>query len=341
LIEGGGREQPLAELEIEVRRGDPEVAARLARLIATSTPLRIGVLSKAERGFALASGAAGKVTKAEPVRVDVRMSVAEGFAAILTACLRHYRLNEPLVIASKDTAALHQSRVAMRRLRSALTLFKPVVSDGDFSRLREELRWFTGRLGDARNLDVYLQRDLDEASRAELEAKRERAYRAVIRSMNSARLRKLLLDLILWASLGQWRSGVKSIGALPRYALTRVDKLWGGIEAAGERLAIMDEDSRHRLRIEVKKLRYALEFFQALFRSEAHEQKRFGASVEDLQESLGALNDIVTARRFAFHDDAGDQRKEQRLVRQSERAFRRLAEIGPYWHRTTAPAPLR
>ena len=337
LIEGGGREQTVAELEIEVRRGDPGAAARLARAISNATPLRIGVLSKAERGFALASGVAAKVRKAEPVSVDTRMSVAEGFAAIVSACLRHYRLNEPLVIAEMDPAALHQARVAMRRLRSALTLFKPVVSDADFPRLRQELRWFTNHLGDARNLDVYLAGGMIETGRAQLEAKRERAYRTVIRTMNSKRLRTLLLDLVLWASLGQWRSGVKSIGALPRYAVKRVDKLWGGIEAAGERLAIMDEDSRHRLRIEVKKMRYALEFFRALFRSEAEDQERFADSIEDLQESLGGLNDIVTARRFAMHDEAGDQRQERRLVRQAERAFRRLVEIGPYWQRAAWP----
>jgi inorganic triphosphatase YgiF len=337
LIEGGGREQPVSELEIEVRRGDPEAAAQLARTISNSTPLRIGVLSKAERGFALASGAAGKVTKAEPVAVDARMSTAEGFVAIIAACLRHYRLNEPLVVAAKDAAALHQSRVAMRRMRSALTLFKPVLSDTEFPRLREELRWFTNRLGDARNLDVYLDDGANEKDRAEIEAKRDRAYRAVIRSTNSKRLRKLMLDLVLWASLGEWRSGVKSIGALPRYAVKRVDKLWNGIEAAGERLAIMDEDSRHRLRIEVKKMRYALEFFRALFRSEAQDQERFADAIEDLQESLGALNDIVTARRFALHDEADDQRKERRLVKQAERAFSELVEIGPYWQRAAWP----
>ena len=75
---------------------------------------------------------------------------------IANACIQHYRLNEPLVIATRDAAALHQTRVAMRRLRSAFTLFRPALHGAEYQRLRNELRWFTAQLGDARNLDVYL-----------------------------------------------------------------------------------------------------------------------------------------------------------------------------------------
>src|SRR5205085_9076229 len=125
---------------------------------------------------------------------------------IVTACIRHFRRNEPLVIEKRSMNALHQARVAMRRLRSTLTLFRTVVADDEFMALRDELRWFTGKLGDARNLDVYLQRDLPKDEKRTLKAKRERVYDQVIETMESGRFRRLMLDLIAWAYLGEWRT---------------------------------------------------------------------------------------------------------------------------------------
>ena len=76
-------DQPVCELEIELKKGEPAAAFHAARKIAHHIPLRLGVLSKAERAFALADGLFGKPTKAEPVPVRSDMSVAEGFATIL------------------------------------------------------------------------------------------------------------------------------------------------------------------------------------------------------------------------------------------------------------------
>jgi triphosphatase len=93
-----GRQLPVSEIEIELLRGQPESAVAIARRIAASVPVKLGVLSKAERGFALADDELGECSKAEPVAVSPEMTVAEGFEAIVTACIRHFRLNEPLVI---------------------------------------------------------------------------------------------------------------------------------------------------------------------------------------------------------------------------------------------------
>src|SRR5688572_27892296 len=101
---------------------------------------------------------------------------ARGFAAIAQSCLRHFRLNEPLIIKHREPDALHQARVAMRRLRSALSLFRPAVFDADFPGLREELRWFTGQLGHARNLDVLLLREVPDEAREVIVDDRKRAY---------------------------------------------------------------------------------------------------------------------------------------------------------------------
>ncbi|MBV9152490.1 MAG: CHAD domain-containing protein, partial [Alphaproteobacteria bacterium] len=342
-IRGGEEERPLHEVEIELKKGDPDAVLDLARKLAESVPLRLGVLSKAERGFALAEGRLDKVSKAAPVQVDAQMDVAAGFAAIVNACLRHFRLNERLVAGRREAEALHQARVAMRRLRSAFSLFRPAIRDSHYETLREELRWFTGTLGDARNLDVFLARGGGEGveiDREALRAAREKAYDHVIEALESQRFRDLMLELVVWLEAGEWRGRRKARAPLPDFAEARLDRLWRKVRGGGREIASLDEEARHRLRIEVKKLRYAVEFLAGLYRSAALTQKRFATALEGMQESLGHLNDIATGRELLARlgladgkDEAAqaDPGEERRHLAEAEANFGRLARIGPFW----------
>ncbi len=120
-VAGGTASEDITEIEIELKGASPGMMFEMGRKLARSAPLRIGVLTKAERGQRLADGSAGKPAKAERIRLGAAMTTAEGFAAIVYSCLRQFRLNEALV-AQRDPGALHQARVAMRRLRSAFSL---------------------------------------------------------------------------------------------------------------------------------------------------------------------------------------------------------------------------
>jgi inorganic triphosphatase YgiF len=332
-ISGGGNSQRLCELELELLDGDAAELVRAARRLADRVPMRVGVLSKAERGFALADGTLDRVHKAGPVAVNACMTIGEAFTVVAHACIRHYRLNEPLVIATQKPAVLHQSRVAMRRLRSAFTLFRPAIRDNEYGRLRDELRWFTSQLGDARNLDVYLERELPEDERRALTDRRQQAYRRVIRAMGSQRLRDLMLDLVGWVAVGDWRSNKRAFRPIAPFAARRLEKLWSTIAGPAAEIADIEEEDRHRLRIQVKKLRYAVEFLRGVFPEEAKRQKLFAAAVEGLQEALGKLNDLATARAFARPDEA-DQAEEQdegELLAEAGRYARQLTRIGPFW----------
>jgi len=330
-MNASGHELPLSEVEIELVRGEAGAALALAQRIGAAVPVKIGVMSKAERGFALADGKLGKVVKAEAVPVRAGMNVSEGFATIVSACLRHFRLNEPLVIDRREMEALHQTRVAMRRLRSALSLFRPAISDEKFEGIRNELRWFTGQLGDARNLDVYLTRDLVRAERARLEEKREIAYDQVIAAMESGRFRRLMLDLVAWATVGKWRGETIAEGALEPYLNHRIDRLWAKLRHT-RKLEKSGDEERHRLRIQIKKLRYALEFAEGLH-GHADERKKFGKAVQQLQEALGHLNDAVVARTLFRGDEwliepRRMSAEEQAFLSEAEQNIEHLREIG-------------
>jgi CHAD domain-containing protein len=221
-------------------------------------------------------------------------------------------------------------------------LFRPAVSDGDFARLREDVRWFTSQLGEARNLDVYLEGEVPKAERKALLQRREQAYDEVIGALNSTRLRLLMIDLLAWVTLGEWRSRKKASRPFAVFADRRIGRLWLRI-CGHDDLRRLDDEERHELRIEVKKLRYALDFIRALTPVADRRQKRFTAAIQGLQEALGRLNDIVVARQITGDPQgASDQRAraEERAncIREATRCFNRLKVTGPYWTRHH-PAP--
>jgi inorganic triphosphatase YgiF len=333
-VTAAGRCEDFAEIEFELVDGEPASLIVAARHLSDRVPVRLGVLTKAERGFTLLAGSLGQLAKSGSVHVAKGMSVAEAFEIVVHACLRHYRLNEPLVIGGRRPEALHQARVAMRRLRSAFALFRPAVEDVEYQHVRHELRWFTAQLGDARNLDVYLERDLDDAEGEKIRRKREHAYDEVVDAMNSHKFRRLLIDLVGWVALGAWRNGKIASRSIESFATRRLDRLWDSVTRDTD-IARMHEDRRHRVRIQGKKLRYGVEFLQGLYPHARAIEKRFASAVEDLQDSLGKLNDMATARTIAdvaANDDwlIGSVEERRHLV-SAEHALRELKRVGPFW----------
>lgn len=331
----GERSASFAELEFELRDGPPVGLIMAARRLSDYAPVRLGVLTKADRGVLIAAGALGKVHKADPVKVHPDMTVAAAFEIIVHACLKHYRLNEPVVLRQGKAAALHQVRVAMRRLRSAFVLFRPVVEDVEFQHLRHELRWFTAQLGDARNLDVYLERDLPRDERDRILRKRERAYAQVADAMNSHKFRRLLIDIVGWCAIGSWRNGKFAHRPIGGFANRRLDRLWRSVTSAGRDVSRMNESERHVLRIRAKKLRYAVEFLQGIYPDARHDEKRFASAVQQLQDSLGKLNDITTVKVLRGKSTEptwliGSPGERRHLIT-AEDALRDLVGTGPFW----------
>jgi len=337
-----GRETPISEIELELKRGARSDLFTLAQMLGEGLTLRMGVMSKSERGFRLLEDRNARAHKAEKVRLDPGMTIGEAFAVIVQSCLRHFRLNEPLIASDMNAAALHQARVAMRRLRSALTLFRPVLIDADFPRLRSELRWFTDQLGDARNLDVILATKPREgvqtspALRRQLRQRRKEAYARVQRALAEPRLPALILDLVAWSEVGDWRHKEAAKQPIHAFAQARLDRAWKRVRKQGKGLGALAVEDRHRLRIEMKKLRYAAEFFASLSpKNRRRQQKLFGGHLRDLQELLGELNDIETRRQLAPELlEGGDGALEGEvagLIARAGQAYEAMRALGPYW----------
>jgi len=343
-----GRGELICEFELELKSGPPAALFTLARKLDDIAPVRIGVLSKSERGYGLVAPS-GKSVKGAPVTLKPEMDAATAFQHIAHACLRQFRQNEALLMEHRRAKALHQARVALRRLRSAFSLFKPLFGeDAKAAALREELRWLAGSLGEARNLDVLIDRAPAGALKARLEHARAEAYDRVEAALASPRARALMLDLMEWLADGAWLADADTAPSksepVREYAMRTLHRARRRVKKGGPNLAKVDDDARHELRKDAKKLRYASEFFAALFDAKRgrRRHKRFIAALTDLQDQLGLLNDLATAPEEVAKLDLADDAEAQallgseskpHLIDAAAKAYDRLVDTKRFWRK--------
>ena len=337
VIEAGDRSEPVHELELELAQGDTRHLFAIARQIARRLPVRLGVTSKSERGFDLVGKTKSQPAKAPQVQIDPHASVGEGFALVVAACLKHFRLNEPRLVCNRHAEAMHQLRVAIRRLRTALWLFRPAIRGKDQPAINEKLRRLTRELGVARNIDVVLSSmSKGDPARPHLERERDRHYAKILKGFDTRRFRLFVLDLLAWAQTGEWRRGKKAGMPLARFAARRLDKLWQMIGERGSRLRYLSLEERHRLRIDSKKMRYALEFLGGIGALAGDARRDFIAAAEGIQDSLGYLNDLATRRAMLFWPGEDSKVEVGRCLRSAKRHFRKMEKTGPFWRRAAA-----
>ncbi|MGJ3264198.1 MAG: inorganic triphosphatase, partial [Salinarimonas sp.] len=125
----GPRTEPLCEIELELRAGGPADLFAFARRIAQAVPARLGFRTKADRGRALAAGEGPRVVKKIEVALEPAMPAGAAFQAIARGCVAQLVANEQALRDIGAPGAIHQSRVALRRLRAAISLFRRVVED--------------------------------------------------------------------------------------------------------------------------------------------------------------------------------------------------------------------
>jgi triphosphatase len=216
-IDANGEKLGVRELELELNIGDRSALFSLARAFVAQAPLHPSLISKAERGHLLARGAWGYAAKSSKPRLVKDMTCRRAFQEICQTCLHDFHLNLPGLEKSDNIEAFHQGRIAIRRLRAAMALFKPMVFDSAYRRLRDELKWLAGLFGAVRDMDV-LRANLpppapeDQASMragelaSDCEAKRLRAHQAVVEALDGERARILQLDLAVWIEDGSGKS---------------------------------------------------------------------------------------------------------------------------------------
>lgn len=335
-VSAGGEEASFHELELELKAGKATAIFDVAQELGQAVPLKVGVLSKEQRGLMLAEGAFGQAHKAYALAIPKSIDAGQLFESIVHECIRHFRLNEALIIADRDPRALHQARVAIRRLRSAFALFRPAIRQGSIEQLQADLREFIAPLGEARNLDVFLDHHGDALGwrdRRKLMSARTTAYDRVIDTLQTQRTRDLFLDLIEWTASGAWRKDSASTPIAP-FAAERLDALWAKVKHRGSSLGELEEQQLHKLRISIKKLRYAVDFLAPLYARK--KIRKFASSLAEMQDCLGLIHDDMVARQivadFALGELSGtDVTTRSRQLKAMATHFKQLKRAGRFW----------
>ncbi|HXV11094.1 MAG TPA: CHAD domain-containing protein [Burkholderiales bacterium] len=310
VIRSGEQVNRVSELELELKAGDRRELYELALKLQHDVPLALENRSKAARGYALHGSEQPRPVKARAAALDAAMSVGEAFKEVMWAGLAQLHANEGGMLTGADPEFVHQMRVALRRLRSALGVFSPPVPEADTAPLAKELKWLASCLGPARDWDVFATETLppieaEFGAHGELRAfsvrcgeLRRRANARARRAVRSMRYQRLVLRLAGWIAAEEWRGAAQATpgDALQRpvmeFASAVLEKRYQQARRRGRRLADRSPAELHRLRIAIKKFRYATDFFASLYegKSAGEALKRLG----DLQDILGAMNDSAT-----------------------------------------------
>jgi triphosphatase len=292
-ITAGAVQAPVCEIEAELISGEVIALFSFARQLSKQVPLHLGLWSKAQAGERLRAGLAASPAKGGKFVLTPKLSPQEALAEALSAGVRHFRLNEDVLLTGHDATAIHQARVAIRRLRAALALFRPLLKPSARRGLNDRLRALGQALGPVRERDVLIAELPANVRRAARKA-RDEAYASARRRLDSRDVRRLPLELLALAHDPNALRGAvagQPVGACVATGLDRIETL---LRKESGSLADMAAEQRHSLRKRVKALRYALDMAGAS--SAAGGAKRDRRRALDLlavvQESLGTLNDV-------------------------------------------------
>src|SRR5215470_17757142 len=154
-LRSGGRTMPVNEIELELKRGSTAAIYELALGLAEHGLVKPSIRSKAARGFDLAAEATPTARKPRKLQLDPSISLDAAFSHILSSCQQHLLESLPAAEDGRDAEGIHQLRVALRRIRSALDLMRLADSPSRLNELRSEARWLARTLSAARDWDIF------------------------------------------------------------------------------------------------------------------------------------------------------------------------------------------
>ncbi|WP_340647503.1 CHAD domain-containing protein [Phenylobacterium sp.] len=342
-ITTGDKRRPVCELELELKAGDPAALFALARQLSVTAPLYLSFDGKASQGQALRAGTAREPRRHDKAPLRRGGRAGEAFQTIARNALVQIAANGVVLRDAESQEALHQLRVAVRRLRSAMSTFKTVV--GDPRLLKAELKWLSAACNEARDLDVFAQDNIEIAGdkpplAPKVAAARAQAHAKACAAVASKRFRDLVLETTAWVETGAWREAERGHRSARDFAAKALERRWKTFSKLGREVKGLDDAGRHRLRIAAKKLRYAAEAFAPLFTAQTG--RRFIKKLRALQDTLGDLNDAAVATtlvaKLAPTDSpaardllAAREAWRPKALKAAAKQMKVLADAKPFW----------
>ena len=311
----GGTEPPRRHVELRLAAPDWETAAArtaalralfaAARELSGAWPAFVQLTSVIDRACAGEPAVAGPV-KAQLVDLTGIRTQRAALFALSGDIAAQWLGNEGGVLDRDDPEFVHQMRVALRRLRTLMRFFPRFADDQWQDTFGVDLSWLAALLGTVRDWDVFSTESLPALIAADggsadwdgtLDAARVQAMAARVelrQALHSARYARLTLGWL------EWLSGLAlpptdaddDAPSLRRHATKRVRRLFGHLYASPS-LTSLDTAARHQVRIDTKRLRYALEFFASL--ASRRTRNETVKTLARVQSVLGEANDTIVA----------------------------------------------
>ncbi|MFM9923939.1 CYTH and CHAD domain-containing protein [Variovorax sp. H27-G14] len=317
------RESPVCELELELKRGDVQGLVLLARRWSQQHGLWFSTVSKAERGARLLAAQANvQAVKAEPPRFATPHPDGRGLQqAVVASCLAQMLPNASEIAAgSTDEEQVHQLRIGIRRLRTALRELAGLGADGAFAEAAAE--WAPpladafralGAVRDREQVVKLAQPRLREAGGPEFDPLAGDADGDAAHSTPSpgdvvreAAFQNVLVSLIGFTAVASAPSDAATATAtagtgasadeVRRLLRKRLQRLHRQAVRDGKRFESLATDAQHRVRKRLKRLRYLAEFVAPLFEGNDKDgAERYLKALRPAQDALGAFNDEAVA----------------------------------------------
>ena len=327
VLRAGSAEDSLCEAELELKSGSPNYLLHTAAQLFAAGPVRLAVGTEAERGFSLALGKANghaEPQRSEAPRLTGDHTCAQAFSLIVQSATAQITANRAAVLETENPDAAHQLRIGLRRLRSALSAFRPLSDTPVLRELEVHARTLARSVGELRDADVLIEEIYAPVAgmmrrdpglpllREALLAHRSRMRQRVRSELCGQPWSVLQLYLALWPRTIEDAEQL----AMPvaKFARSALKKRWRKVAQSGERLDDLTVEQRHAMRKALKTLRYTAEFFASLYPERATRQ--FIKEIRSLQEVFGYLNDVVAAERLnaICHEGCSDSREAQRAA---------------------------
>jgi len=297
--------------------------------------------------YRLSQGApAAHAVNARRVNLRRRMSAADAFRATVLECLAQVGGNAP-AIRARDPEGVHQVRVGLRRLQMALKSFG--AETPELKALGRRGRIIAKAFGPARELDVFADEVLGPVQEKYAGHESFAAFLLALRHARGEAWDDALAEVLnpdFGAFLNDVAAGSqmvprdnRRIGKVSRKAL---DAHWKKAKRRGKNVKKVYDRRTHRLRIALKKLRYAAEFFAPLYPPK--KTARYIRALKELLDRMGEANDVhgitdTLARignaaelRFAAGTVAGwHASREKRLTKKAMAGWKDFRKIKPFW----------
>lgn len=273
----------------------------------------------------------------------------------IAAQCRHEMLkHRKIVLLSRRAAGIHQTRVALRRMRAAFSLFRGSASSAAGARemqaLGAEARWLARELAPARDLHVFLTETVHDVPREVMRVAQRLARAHLDRARTALASERFATFDTMLASFIDHEPAAPG-GQLGTFGAAVLQARHEKVRKRGRKVASLDGKRLHRLRIAIKKLRYASEFLQPAFAQPPFDSRRAKPYIEAtarLQGALGTLNDhavadqilasLTAASRLSETIDkalaklgkqakAGDKRRREKL----QRAWKKFEKVERFW----------